>query len=83
MHKLQIDIVSDVSCPWCIIGYKGLSIALEKLKNEIDAQIIWHSFELNPKMPAEGQEINEHLGQKYDIGEQQIIQNRETIEQRA
>lgn len=83
MHNLQIDIVSDISCPWCIIGYNGLNIALDKLAKEVSANITWHPFELNPKMPPEGQEINEHLGQKYGINEQQIIQNREAIKQRG
>jgi predicted DsbA family dithiol-disulfide isomerase len=83
MHKLKIDIVSDISCPWCIIGYNGLNIALDKLADNVSADITWHPFELNPQMPSEGQEINEHLGQKYGIDEQQITQNREAIKQRG
>ena len=83
MQKLQLDIVSDVSCPWCIIGYNSLQIALKKLAGRVDAEITWHPFELNPQMPKEGQEINEHLGQKYGINEQQITQNREMIKQRG
>lgn len=83
MHKLTIDIVSDVSCPWCIIGYQALKKALENKATELTASIEWHPFELNPNMPQEGQEINEHLGQKYGINEQQIQQNREVIRQRG
>jgi predicted DsbA family dithiol-disulfide isomerase len=83
MQTLQIDIVSDISCPWCIIGYNSLQLALAQIKDKVEAQITWHPFELNPKMPPEGQEINEHLGQKYGINEQQIKQNREAIRQRG
>lgn len=83
MQTLQLDIVSDVSCPWCIIGYNSLQIALKKLQGKGDTEITWHPFELNPQMPPEGQEINEHLGQKYGINEQQITQNREMIKQRG
>jgi len=83
MQKLQLDIVSDVSCPWCIIGYNSLQIALQKLIGKVEADITWHPFELNPHMPAEGQEINEHLAQKYGIDEPQITQNREMIKQRG
>ena len=83
MQTLQIDIVSDVSCPWCIVGFKGLEGALTRVKNDIQADINWHPFELNPNMPSEGQEITEHLSQKYGINETQISQNRDTIHERG
>lgn len=83
MTQLQIDIVSDISCPWCIIGYKSLQLALGNLANEVSADIVWHPFELNPNMPPAGQDIEEHLGQKYGISKAQIQQNRETIKQRG
>jgi predicted DsbA family dithiol-disulfide isomerase len=83
MNLLKIDIVSDVSCPWCIIGYKSLEIALKNLEDKIQAEITWYPFELNPSMPQEGQDINEHLSQKYGIDENQINHNRELIRQRG
>uniref|UniRef100_UPI003F6BF20F DsbA family protein n=1 Tax=Planktotalea sp. TaxID=2029877 RepID=UPI003F6BF20F len=60
---LRIDIVSDVMCPWCIIGYRQLATALEA--SDVAHEIHWHPFELNPNMPAEGQEVGEHLAEKY------------------
>jgi predicted DsbA family dithiol-disulfide isomerase len=83
MVELQIDIVSDVSCPWCIIGYNSLQLGLAQLSKEVSAKITWQPFELNPNMPAEGQGINEHLGQKYGIDHAQIEQNRAAIKQRG
>ncbi|MEP7704048.1 DsbA family oxidoreductase [Paraglaciecola sp. 25GB23A] len=83
MKKLKIDIVSDVSCPWCIIGYKGLEQALTELQDDIQADIRWQPFELNPQMPKEGQEITEHITQKYGISAQQADNNREMIKQRG
>ncbi|MFT5674732.1 MAG: putative DsbA family dithiol-disulfide isomerase [Paraglaciecola sp.] len=80
---LKLDIVSDVSCPWCIIGYKALESALQNLSPEIQAEITWQPFELNPAMPEEGQEINEHLTQKYGITVEQSEQNRAMIRQRG
>jgi predicted DsbA family dithiol-disulfide isomerase len=62
---LQVDIVSDVVCPWCIIGYKQMMKALASLPGQFDVTIRWHPFELNPGMPAEGQDLREHLAQKY------------------
>jgi len=80
---MKIDIVSDISCSWCIIGYQALNQALENLAPEIDAQITWHPFELNPHMPAEGQEITEHITQKYGISAEQAANNRQMIKQRG
>lgn len=71
---LRIDIISDVMCPWCIIGYRQLAIALEA--NEVDHEIHWHPFELNPNMPAEGQDIGEHLVEKYGTTPEQSEANR-------
>lgn len=61
--KLQIDIVSDVMCPWCVIGYRQLAKALEATGTP--HEIRWHPFELNPDMPPEGQNIREHVAEKY------------------
>lgn len=61
--KLRIDIVSDVVCPWCIIGYRQLAKALEA--TGMAHEIHWHPFELNPGMPAEGQNLREHIVEKY------------------
>lgn len=66
---LRIDIVSDVVCPWCIIGFKQLERALIRLGQT--AQIYWHPFELNPDMAAEGQDLRAHTSGKYGSTEQQ------------
>ncbi|GAA6206730.1 DsbA family oxidoreductase [Cognatishimia sp. WU-CL00825] len=60
---LRIDIVSDIMCPWCIVGFKQLEQALTATK--ITAEIYWHPFELNPDMAASGQDLAEHLAEKY------------------
>ena len=79
MKKLKIDIVSDVMCPWCIIGYKNLETALTQLSDEFTAEISWKPFELNPDMPVVGQDLNEHLAQKYGLTEEQGDENRKRI----
>lgn len=62
---MRIDIVSDVVCPWCIVGYRQLEQALEN--SGIAAEIAWHPFELNPQMREEGENLREHLMGKYGI----------------
>lgn len=64
-EKLKIDIVSDVVCPWCTIGYKRLEKAISELGIEDQVDIKWHPFELNPNMPLEGQNVTEHITEKY------------------
>ena len=71
---LRIDIVSDVMCPWCVIGYRQLAAALDA--KDIEHEIHWHPFELNPKLPADGQDMRAHLIEKYGITPAQSDTNR-------
>lgn len=80
---LKIDFISDVSCPWCIIGLRALDQALEHLGDEVHAQIHFQPFELNPKMGPEGQEIFEHISEKYGSTREQYQANAENIRQRG
>ena len=78
---LRIDIVSDVMCPWCVIGYRQLATALEV--KGVDHEIHWHPFELNPNMPAEGQDMREHLVEKYGTTPAQSDENRANMTARG
>lgn len=81
--RLKIDFVSDVSCPWCAVGLGALEQALEQVKGDISADIHFQPFELNPAMGAEGQDIVEHLTQKYGSTTEQQAQIRNTICERG
>jgi predicted DsbA family dithiol-disulfide isomerase len=63
--KIKIDIVSDVVCPWCTIGYKRLEKAISEMGIQDRVEIEWHPFELNPNMPEEGENVQEHIANKY------------------
>ena len=81
---LKIDFVSDVVCPWCVVGLGGLTTALETLKAEgIAADIAFQPFELNPQMAPEGENIVEHIGRKYGASPEQSAANRAMIRERA
>ncbi|MFJ3482121.1 DsbA family oxidoreductase [Pseudomonas sp. NPDC090202] len=80
---LKIDFISDVSCPWCAIGLHALNQALDHLKDEVQAQIHFQPFELNPHMGPEGQNIVEHIVEKYGITPEQVAANTENIRQRG
>ena len=72
--RIQIDIISDVVCPWCFIGYRQLERALELAGLEGD--IRWHPFELNPAMAPEGEDVAEHIRRKYGATPEQSAATR-------
>jgi predicted DsbA family dithiol-disulfide isomerase len=76
---LRVDIVSDVVCPWCIIGYKQVEKALGMVDVPVDAEYWWHPFELNTNMPPEGQDVAEHIAQKYGSTLEQSRANRQRL----
>ncbi len=80
---MKIDFVSDVSCPWCLIGLKSLEKALQRLEGELQAELHFQPFELNPAMPAQGQDLGEHIAQKYGSTPEQMAQIRENIRARG
>jgi predicted DsbA family dithiol-disulfide isomerase len=81
--QLKIDFVSDVSCPWCAIGLRSLQTALESLEGQVEADIHFQPFELNPRMVQEGQDITEHLAEKYGSTPEQADSAREAIRARG
>lgn len=80
---LTIDIWSDVMCPWCVIGYQNLTAALSELGGEVEAQIRWLPFELNPDMPPEGEESAAHIARKYGRTLEQAEAGRTMMSERA
>jgi predicted DsbA family dithiol-disulfide isomerase len=80
---LKIDFVSDVSCPWCVVGLGGLEQALAKLDGEVKADIHFQPFELNPTMGPGGENKTENLAKKYGSTREQIAVNREALRVRA
>jgi len=72
MKTLQIDLVSDIACPWCAIGYARLEQAMEKLSDELAFTVRWHAFELNPDHGEEGEHILPALAKKYGRSEAEM-----------
>ena len=80
--SITIDFVSDISCPWCVIGLKGLEQALDRI-DDVEAKVRFQPFELNPHMPPEGQRLVEYAAQKYGSTPQQLNERRTMIRERA
>ena len=80
---LKIDFVSDIACPWCAVGLFSLEKALERLQGEVAVDLHFQPFELNPDMEPGGQDLGEHLTQKYGSTAEQQAQIRQTITARG
>lgn len=80
---LRIDFVSDVVCPWCAIGLASLEQALARTRDEVEADIHFQPFELNPQLGVEGEDAVEHLQKKYGMPAAQVAANQDAIRQRG
>lgn len=79
MHTVKIDIVSDIACPWCAIGYARLEQAMDALKTRFNFEIRWHAFELDPDPASPRLPILQALSQKYGRSEAEMRQNQENL----
>jgi len=75
--SIHIDIVSDVVCPWCIIGFLQLQQALTSLG--ISADVHWQPFELNLTMQDEGEPLDQHIQNKYGTTAEQYVANQSNL----
>jgi predicted DsbA family dithiol-disulfide isomerase len=80
---MKIDFVSDVACPWCAVGLFSLEEALRRVGAQLPVELHFQPFELNPQMPAEGEDAAEHLARKYGASKEQLAAARETLRQRG
>lgn len=83
MKALRIDFVSDVVCPWCAVGLASLEQALRRLQGEVEVEIHFQPFELDPDMPAGGMDVAANLKRKYGMSDAQLVENQERIRARG
>src|SRR3546814_18531731 len=74
---IRIDFVSDIVCPWCAIGLRALEEAMQRLGEAVPVELHFQPFELNPDMPAAGENIDAPLMRKYAINTAEVAPNRE------
>lgn len=82
-RAMTIDFVSDISCPWCVVGLHSLEEALNRTGDLIDTRIHFQPFELNPDLPAEGQDMGEFVLRKFGSTLEQVAGTREMVRARA
>lgn len=82
-QTIKIDFVSDIACPWCAIGLGNLSMAIDRMRSRAQFEVQFRAFELNPQMPKGGQEVIEHLTQKYGMSAEEVKENQLRIREKA
>ncbi len=80
---LRIDFVSDIACPWCVIGLRGLLQALEAVGSDVQTEIHFQPFELNPGIAPEGENTLEHVMKKYGSTPERSQAARAAIKERG
>jgi len=83
MSELEVDIWSDVMCPWCAVGYAQFAKAVEMVADEVQVTIRWMPFELDPEAPAEGSKALEHFAEKYGYSLEEAAAALDTVEAKA
>ena len=79
---MRIDFISDIVCPWCAIGLYSLEAAAARIPG-LELELHFHPFELNPAMGPEGQDIEEHLAEKYGASPAALAGTRQAIRERG
>lgn len=80
---MRVDFVSDVTCPWCAIGFTALEQALERLGGELPVEVHLQPFELNPDLPPEGEDILHYMARKHGLTAEQVAERRAVIRERG
>lgn len=80
---ITIDVVSDITCPWCAVGISALQKAIDRTSDAAEVTLRLHPFELNPDMPPEGRTVVEHLGERLGASPEQLAAARETLRAKA
>jgi predicted DsbA family dithiol-disulfide isomerase len=80
---LKIEFVSDVSCPWCVIGYRSLIEALQRIGADVEIDLVHRPFELNPDMVPEGQPLRDYMRYKYGASDAQLASAHEALRARG
>jgi predicted DsbA family dithiol-disulfide isomerase len=78
-QPVRIDFISDIACPWCVIGLRSLLKALDRIRDDVTAEIHFQPFELNPDIAPEGENTFEHVQKKYGSTAEQSAAVRQAI----
>lgn len=81
--KLKVEFVSDVVCPWCVVGLRGLEQAIDNLRGMVDVELHFEPFELNAHLEPEGESLAEHIHDKYGSAPEQFAKMQQALTARG
>jgi predicted DsbA family dithiol-disulfide isomerase len=81
---VDVEIWSDIACPWCYVGKRRFEAALARFEHAEDVRVTWRSFELDPNAPAERHgDRAELLAQKYGMTVEQAREREQQLVETA
>jgi len=80
---MKLQFISDVACPWCAIGLNSLEEALARIGSDLQAELIFEPFELNPDMPPEGEDVVAYVARKYGSSAEELAERQALIRERG
>lgn len=80
---VSVEIWSDVMCPWCAVGYTQFAKAVKQVEGELDVEVRWLPFELNPDLPPEGKLQDRHLAEVYGRSAEEVAAMRAQMQATA
>ena len=78
-NKIKIELIHDVICSWCPIGYRNVKVALKQFDDELDVEFRFLPYELNPQMPKEGERIDDYLRRRNNLSDEELFRYREKV----
>ena len=80
---MRLDVISDISCPWCAIGVNALNRALDRLDADVPVELHFQPFELNPDMPPEGEDLTVYLTEHLGMSPAQVTESTRMLRERG
>ncbi|WP_338524205.1 DsbA family oxidoreductase [Pseudomonas batumici] len=78
-EPVKLDFISDVVCPWCALGVTALEQAIANLAGEVSVRLTFKPFELNPDMPAQGENAVQHMMRKYGRSAEEVATGKQML----
>jgi predicted DsbA family dithiol-disulfide isomerase len=79
-ERLQLEVWSDIVCPWCYIGKRRVETALARFEHADDVEVTWRSFELDPSAPAERTgDLAAQIARKYGLTVEQARESQRAL----
>lgn len=77
--RVQLEVWSDVACPWCYVGRRNLQVAIADLDELDRPEVHWRAFQLDPTIPADGRDAEEYFAERFGADMARFEESRERL----